>query len=213
MELPLAIGTLYFAAVFVWNDLSHIFAWISTRKNKGISYGSPVLIAGEGKKVYTFGRYKPQMWWHFWCYVAMLGASWVPHLQDPRPLKLQPWSFQVGELLAEDIGRDKSTLPDLDWSLRRTVDTEPETVCSPSLHLRGPDTASLKFVPGMKWWWTASFRYRKSSEPPGCVFLLPVRSETHGMTSYSILASAEAIVVPPLKATGSSLWGPVFSTC
>lgn len=37
------------------------FAWFSTRKNKGISYGSPVLFQVKGRKLCTFGRYKPQM--------------------------------------------------------------------------------------------------------------------------------------------------------
>lgn len=30
-------------------------------KNKGISYGSPVLIPGEGKDVHTLAGYRPQM--------------------------------------------------------------------------------------------------------------------------------------------------------
>lgn len=30
--------------------LSHLFAWISTRKSKGISYGSPVFFQVKGRK-------------------------------------------------------------------------------------------------------------------------------------------------------------------
>lgn len=175
---------------FVWNDLSRIFAWFSTRKNEGISYGSPVLFQVKGRRCVLLAGINLKCddicdaVWRRWCFL-------VPCSQDPRPRKLQPWSpdRRAAHHASRGHRSRQECLARPGLVFAQGCCQSPETPRSPTLHLR-PDAVGLKFLPGVKWSWTASYRYKKSSEPPRCAFLLPVRSEIGGMASNFSSASA-----------------------
>lgn len=183
---------------FPFNEMSHIFAWIYTRKIKGFPMEVLSYSRWREERV-TFGRFWTSNVMKFLIHDAHLGHLLVPHLQDPVP---HGWSLEIyrGVLPPKppkDTRREgRSTLV---RAMRIFLwDIDPESSEDTTLPTSSEDP------------WTAACKHRK-------LRLLLVHSCFWSVLApgqdYSIWASVARIMAPLLKAMGSGLGGPAFPTC